>query len=115
MAEDSNKQNKKDKQKPKVGDYIKIKVDGTERITYIDYEGIQRFPENKLLRHLVNSGQISLSRLANDYEKGEFSLDELKVFYMRIGYSVNGFDEIFGINGNLPKKLQAKIENPLWD
>jgi len=97
------------------GAIITITVDRRKRKTIIDSDRVQRFVSNKLIAHLVDSEQVELGRLADDYDKGIFTLTEIKNFYMDRGYSVTGFDEIFGINGNLPIKLQAKIKNPLWD
>lgn len=105
----------KQKYKPKVGTIITITVDRRKRKTIIDSDRVQRFVSNKLITHLVASQQINLNRLNDDFEKGLFELSEIKNFYMDRGYSVIGFEEIFGINGNLPVKLQAKINNPLWD
>ena len=81
-------------------------------------EGLFRFKQNKLLRHLMDNGAfyipsnanggsggnrleqrgtISLHSLWDDYESGNFSLAELMKFYMEIGYSWCGFTEMFGL------------------
>lgn len=98
-----------------IGQIIKVKVNGKEYDTIIDTDGVQRFLVNRLIRHLVDTEQVDLNRLSSDYQEGKFTLDEYKLFYMGMGYSVCGFDEIFGCNGNLEEVDQAQIENPLWD
>lgn len=98
-----------------IGEIIKVKINGKEYDTVIDTDNVQRFPVNKLVRHLVDTKQVDLNSLCIDYQKGKFTLDEYREFYMGMGYSVCGFDEIFGCNGNLEEEEQAQIENPLWD
>ncbi len=97
-----------------IGQVIKVKINGKEYDTIIDTDNVQRFPINKLIRHLVDTKQVDLNNLCIDCEKGKFTLHEYQEFYMGMGYSICGFDEIFGINGNLEESQQAKIENPLW-
>jgi hypothetical protein len=87
-------------------DNLEVRINGKPYRTVIDDQGLQRFPVNKLYRHLVDTKQIDLQRLAIDYESGRFSKDELMEFYIGIGYSVPGFSEIF---------KDVEIENPLWD
>lgn len=100
---------------PKEGEIIKIKVNGLSYDTVVA-NNVQRFPVNQLIRHLVDTKQVDLNNLCIDYQKGKFTLEEYQQFYMGMGYSVCGFEEIFGVNsGFLAKKDKAEIENPLWD
>lgn len=103
--------------KIKPGDSVKIKINGREFETIIDENGTQRFPNNNLVRHLVDSKQIDLNNLCIDYQKGKFTLEEYQEFYRGLGYYVCGFDEIFGWSGscNIEEAKRVEIENPLWD
>lgn len=57
---------------------------------------VLRFRENKLTRWLVDSGQVDLTNLSIEYERGLFSIDEAMEFWQGLGYSLSGFLEIFG-------------------
>lgn len=101
------------------GDEFTILVDGAPVETYIDEYGTQRFRQNGVIDWLFRSGQVSLNQLWMDYytnSEADFSREALIEFYMALGYSICGFDEIFGpgssfeSNGGDP----AEIINPLW-
>lgn len=87
---------------------IEVEIDGKIYPTVIDKHGVQIFPQNSLCRYLVDSKQIDLDKLALDYEKRRFSLNDYMQFYRDIGYSVCGYLGIFG-------REIRKIKNPLWD
>ena len=93
--------------KPEIGDEIIVKIGGNEYKTIIASDGRQRFVENSLLRHLIDSGMVSLNQLAIDYQAGKFPKEEYLFFYMGIGYSVGGFAELSVFE-------DLEIENPLW-
>ena len=104
------------KKEYKPGDKITIKINGIEFETFIDDDNVQRFPSKNFARYIGDN--INLNKLWKDFwEKKLFSLDELQQFYRDMGYSVGGFDEVFGISGtrNFKGKGEVKIENPLWD
>lgn len=98
------------------GEYIMILVDNMPVLTQIDEHGVQRFRKNSVIRHLVDSGMVDLNTLVLDFIAGKFSGVDYQEFYQGLGYSVCGFDELFGPgsawvdNGNPP----VKIFNPLW-
>lgn len=87
---------------------IMVKVGGIEYPTVIDERGTQRFIGNKLLCHLVDSGQVDLNRLGIDYQHEKFSQREYAEFNMMLGYSVSGF-------AGLSSFHDFEIENPLWE
>jgi tRNA/tmRNA/rRNA uracil-C5-methylase (TrmA/RlmC/RlmD family) len=85
-----------------------VKVGEIEYSTVIDEHGTQRFVKNKLLCHLVDSGQVDLNRLSIDYQHEKFSQREYAEFNMMLGYSVSGFSELSSFD-------DLEIENPLWE
>ena len=87
---------------------IIVKVGGVEYPTVIDKHGVQRFVENSLFCHLVDSGQVDLNRLGIDYQHDKFSQREYAEFTMMLGYSVDGFAELSSFH-------DMEIENPLWE
>jgi hypothetical protein len=92
----------------KPGDVIYVRVGGRRYKTIIDAHGVQRFKENGLLRHLVDTKVIDLNKLAVTYMMGKpFSRRHYAEFMMSIGYSVCGFAELSNFQG-------MAIENPLW-
>lgn len=98
------------------GDEIYILVGGQPVLTVIDDHGTQRFPQSDILRYLVDSDLVNLNDLAIAFHHEQFDAESYQQFYMDIGYSVSGFEEIFGPssayadNGNEP----VEIINPLW-
>ena len=91
----------------KYGDEIIVKVGGKEYKTIVDEEGVQRFPENKLLCYMSDE-MIDLNKLAIAFQRGTFTQDEYLQFYMGIGYSVCGLSELSFFE-------DLEIENPLWE
>jgi len=96
--------------KLKNGTVVKVKIGGKEYDTVIDKsrKAIQVFRTNALIRHLLDSGQITMDRLNADYAEGKFSQKEYLHFYMGLGYSVCGISELSFFEN-------LEIENPLWD
>lgn len=102
------------------GDRICILVDGSPAETIIDEHGTQRFLQNDVVRWLVDSGQISLNQVWLDFTTNRdcaITRESMIEFYMTLGYTICGFDEIFGSssswhdNGNEP----VEIMNPVWE
>lgn len=85
---------------------MKIKVNGMKYRTTFDSNNVQRFETNSVIKHLVDSGQVSLNRLRIDYLNNKFSYIDYMEFVMKTGYSVSGFADLF---------QDADIENPLWE
>lgn len=87
------------------GTVIEIKVDGETFLTVIDEHGTQRFICDNILSYLSESGQIDLNQTAIDYDNGIISKRDYMLLNMKIGYSVNGFSDIFP---------DLSIDNPMW-
>jgi hypothetical protein len=85
-----------------------VKVGGIGYSTVIDEHGTQRFIKNKLLCHLVDSGQVDLNRLGIDYQHEKFSKREYAEFIIGLGFSVSGF-------ADMEQFEDMEIENPLWE
>lgn len=85
-----------------------VKVGGIEYPTVIDERGTQRFIGNKLLRHLVDSGQVNMNKLSIDYQHDKFSQREYAEFVMGLSWSVSGFADIEEFE-------DMEIENSLWE
>jgi len=61
-----------------------------------DINGVERFKINRLIRFLLDSNDnIDLDKIWKHYKSGLFNYVEMKEFYQLIGYSVEGFREIF--------------------
>lgn len=94
---------------------VVVKINGKKYETIVTEEGVQYFPTNKLIRYLVDSKQVSLQGLWDGFENGTYSMMELVEFYIGMGYTVLGLDELFGDSSiNIEEDKQIKIENPLW-
>jgi len=70
-------------------------LDKSKLLGHIDEEGVQRFPQNGLHKHLVDTNQVDLDRLGSDFQEGKFTLEEYAGFYRGIGYSVCSYMDIF--------------------
>ena len=94
----------------KPGDEIIVKVGGLTYVTIIDAKGVQRFKENKLISHLIDTICPSdiMNLLPHAFWGEKFSQREFAEFYMSIGYSVSGFGELSFFE-------DMDIENPLWE
>ncbi len=68
-----------------------------------DEHGTYRFKANRLFRCLVDSGDVSLNRLAVFYDRGYFPIDEYAEFNMGLGYSLSGFCELSFIQAELDR------------
>lgn len=91
---------------PAPGQEVIVKIAGKEYKTVIDERGVQRFSKDPLLYHLVDSRMIDLNKLCIAYQEGKFSQEDYLRFYMSIGYSVDGFQD-------LPFFEDLEVENPL--
>lgn len=91
----------------KPGDRVTVLIDGVPHETIIDENGTQRFPTNRVIRYLIDSHpHVDLNALWHMMDSGMISRDELMQFYLQIGYSVTGFEELFA---------NSEIENPIWE
>lgn len=96
---------------------IVVKINGKDYDTKIDPDGVQRFVGDTLVKYLRLCQYIDLNLMYKDFYSGKIALEDYQRFYIMIGYSVAGFDEIFGVSGlrNFEEYGLAEIENPLWD
>ena len=91
-----------------VQESCKIKINGVEIQTYL-VDDIQRLPENRIIRHMLDSLQnkgFDFNLMATMTQRGMFTTEEVRQIYQNIGYSVCGYGEIFP---------EDDIENPLWE
>ena len=68
------------------------------RETYIDEQGTERFKPNKVVEYVLLRGTrdgADLNTLWIMFDKGFFTLEEMKEFYQLINYSVSGYEDIF--------------------
>ena len=100
----------------KPGDEIYILVNGHPVNTVIDEHGVQRFFENSVTRWLVTSGTLNLHDMAIAFYNGDFEIDDYVQFKMDLGYSVCGFDELFGPSSSYCDNTGEYLEivNPVW-
>ncbi len=62
----------------------------------IDEDGRERYKRNRIVRFILDDNRnMDMDKLWAFYENGMFDLEELKEFYQLIGYSIDGYDEIF--------------------
>lgn len=60
----------------------------------VEIDGVLRYKESQLMSWLC--GHVNLNDMRIAYDRGKFSLGEYMQFYRDIGYSLCGFEEIFG-------------------
>ncbi|MDB5194440.1 MAG: hypothetical protein JWN50_454 [Parcubacteria group bacterium] len=89
----------------KPGDEIIVKVDGKDRKTVIDANGVQRFATDSLLVYLHKRFNIDLNRFKIDANGGVVSSEDHMRYTVETGVSVDGFCDLFP---------DAIVENPLW-
>lgn len=83
---------------------IIVTIDGQKYATIMDNDGVQRFPQNRIIRYLLDSNPtVGLDDLWNMLDAGMISRTELMKFYMQIGYTLSGFEELFS---------NSEIDNP---
>ena len=99
------------KSEPSPGDVFPVRVNGVTYETVIDEHGVQRFRINETIRYIMDTQQqVDFNHLMMAYQRGAFPLRDYMEFYMQVGYSVDGFAEIFASEEDSP----VTIQNPLW-
>jgi len=97
------------KQRParlRAGTKIPVMINGSPMWTTIGKDGVQRLPEDPRIAMLFECGALDLNKLAIAVKRdGSCSMEVQRWVYLRLGYSVTGYEEIF------PKD---EIVNPLW-
>ena len=101
------------------GDLIAILVDGSPIETVIDELGTQRFLRNSVIDWLFKSGQLDLNRLWVDFyvtPECEITRQGLIELYQALGYSVCGFQEVWGFGSSYHSNTGDYVEilNPVW-
>lgn len=69
----------------------------------IDPQGVARFHCNRIVRDLVDAARdgrkYDINAIVQKYGYGEYTYEELKEFYLSIGYSVCGIAELSFFQG----------------
>lgn len=61
-----------------------------------DEDGTKRYEINRLVRFLFDSNDnMTFDTLWKHLNGGLFNIEEMKEFYQLIGYSIDGYNEIF--------------------
>jgi len=89
-------------------DGLDVTINGVAYPTVIDNHGVQRFVKNRAVDFIVHHGEPAINELGFAYGSGKIPLDDLRAFYMMIGYSVSGYCDI-------PAFLNDEVINPMWD
>lgn len=87
----------KDDDRPKPnGHYATI---NRKRFPTVLVDKVQRFPENRIIRDLVDAARdgkkLDLNEIAIRAHRGNYCKAEMHELYRLIGYSVCGFSEVF--------------------
>jgi hypothetical protein len=90
----------------------KVKINGVEYETVM-IDKVQRFPENQVVRRLLDEATERGYNLNHLWETIEYNKSrsssgarDMRAFYRLIGISVCGYAEVFE---------RDVIENPMWD
>lgn len=73
-----------------------------------DEHGTLRFKENKIVRYLLDKGDVDLNRLA----VMDFDNDDREQFHQLIGYSLCGFGEIGSTTDETYNAAEGMHKNP---
>lgn len=62
----------------------------------VEVDGRLRYKTNRVVRFMLNAnGKCDLNLIWCAYDSGAFSLEEMLEFYRLIGYSLDGFEEVW--------------------
>ena len=64
----------------------------------ITKNGERRFKRNRIVRMLLDGIQMDMNKIWQLYESNIFTKEEIQEFYQIIGYSIQGYNDIFGEN-----------------
>ena len=94
---------------------ITILVNGDAVETYIDEYGVQRFIPCGVVDYMFLNDQIDMNQLFKAFMADEFTLEEYQSFYQDLGFSVGGFEEVFGAGSGVADETgePCVILNPL--
>lgn len=80
--------------KDQIPERFQFTVNLTDHPIVKDPEGVLRFQESPIVKWLRD--QVSVNDMWRECGRGTFSTDELMQFYRDIGYSLGGFEEVWG-------------------
>ena len=80
---------------------ITVLVDGEPRATYIDEFECQRFVPNDVLALLFKDNKLDMDAIYTAFMADDFNLEAYQEFYQHIGFSVSGFEQIFGVGSGV--------------
>jgi hypothetical protein len=73
----------------------------------ISNDGELRYKKNPLVRFLLDKGKVSLNDLWNNFDNlDNATIDDMMQLYRDMGYSLEGFEEIFWDKG-MREKFQS--------
>lgn len=98
------------------GDLVTVLLNGEAVTTQIDERGVQRFIQNDVIRHLVDTDVIDLNKLYIEVLTQKLNEWDYIEVCMSLGYSVSGFMEMFGEGSSWEDngKEPLTLINPLW-
>jgi len=78
------------------------------------YDGDQvlRFKQNRIVRFLLEMGTHDMNDIVKLASFDFFTREELKEFYQMIGYSLCGYCDVFGDEGDVVEELEKRIGPP---
>lgn len=79
-----------------VPEWAERQVSITDHSIVKDEEGTLRYQENTLITWLHDIYHIDMNNLWVAYRRKVFTRDEFMQFYRDIGYSLSGFEEVWG-------------------
>lgn len=94
---------------------VTILIDGHAVDTYLDEYGVQRFIPCGVIQYLFENDQVDMNQLFTAFLNDEFTLEEYQSFYQDLGFSIGGFEEVFGAGSGVADETgkPAVIMNPL--
>lgn len=85
---------------------IVVRINRRQIETTIDDSGVQRLPNHPIIRYLMHRASFDMNELAILTDAGVISEDDRRFVYQNIGYSVDGYADVFP---------DDEIDNPLWN
>lgn len=79
---------------------------------HLDEQGVARFVENEIVRHILDHGGIDLNELAMSFHAAEHR-EDFEQFAQLIGYSVCGFADLSYASDEAVELADAEAEKLL--
>ncbi len=61
----------------------------------VQVDGELRYRKNVVIRWLLDFGDVDINKIWTTHNAGAFTTEDMMEFYRLIGYSLNGFEEIW--------------------